>query len=335
MRSIRLGFFYLVTAFDDVLVIVQIAVISGNAEESTHVLSTNHLFGSHESLVEFLAVSCPNVLNSGLRTSELDDGLGQSLDGCRGGLLNKQITLFSVLESEKNKIDRVIQSHHKAGHVAVRDGDRAPSLNLFKEEWDDGTTRSHDVAITGQAQNGVARKQLSRAGDDVLLHEGLRDAHRVDRVGRLVGREEDRLLDVVSDAGGNNIVRAEDVGLGRLERVELAGRDLLERRGGEAIIDAFERVGDRSVVADVADVELQLVVVELLPHVILLLLITREDADLLNLGFEKSPHDRVAERAGAPGHHQYLTVEDIHMKKPLSCKLRELSHKERRKPNIH
>jgi len=119
---------------------------------------------------------------------------------------------------------------------------------------------------------------------------------------------------VVGDAGGDDVVRAEDVGLGGLERVELAGRDLLERRGGEHVVHAFERINNGTVVADVADVELQLVVVVLLAHVVLLLLVAGEDADLLDLGLQEAVHDRVPERAGSPGDQQNLAVKNVHEK---------------------
>jgi len=282
--SVRLDFLDLMTTFNNVLVIVQVAVVRRDLEEPAHVLGADHLLGGDEGLVEFLAVPGPDVLNAGLGAGELDDGLGQGLNGRGRSFLDEQVALLAVLEGEDHEVDRVVQGHHEAGHVTVRDRDGAAGLDLLEEERDDGAARGHDVAVAGQAKDGVPGEQLPRAGDDVLLHEGLRDAHRVDRIGRLVGREEDRLLDVVRNAGGNNIVRAEDVGLGRLERVELAGRDLLERRGGEAVVDPFECVANRGVVADVADVELQLAVVELLPHVVLLLLVAGQNANLFDFG---------------------------------------------------
>ena len=302
------------SALDDVFVIVQIAVICRDAEEPAHILGTDHFLSGNKSLVELLAVPSPNVLGPDLGAGQLKDRLGQGVDRGRRGLLNEEIPLLAMFKGKNNEIDRVVEGHHEAGHVAVRDGDRAVGGNLFKEERDDRSARGHDVAVAGQAQDGIPGEHLTRAGDDVLLHQGFGDAHGVDRVGGLVGREEDGLLHVVGDAGGDDVVRAEDVGLGGLERVELAGRDLLERRGGEDVVHPFERVGDGAVVTNIADVELQLVAVVLLAHVVLLLLVAGEDADLLDLGLQEAVHDRVPERAGSPGDQQNLAVKNVHEK---------------------
>jgi hypothetical protein len=249
--------------------------------------------------------------------------------------LDEEIPLLAVLEGEDNEVDRIVEGHHEAGHVPVGDGDRAVGGNLFKEERDNRTAGSHDVAVAGQTQDGIPGEHLARAGDDVLLHQGLGDAHGVDRIGRFVGREEDGLFHVISDAGGDDVVRAENVSLGSLERVELARRDLLERRSGEDVVHAFERIDDGTVVADVTNVELQFVVVVFLTHVVLLLLVAGEDADLLDLGLEEAVHDRVAEGAGTSSNQENLAIKNVHLKIPRFFGLRELSHKEGGKPNIH
>ena len=51
----------------------------------------------------------------------------------------------------------------------------------------------------------------------------------------------------------------------------------------------------------------------LMPHVVLLLLVTREDADLLDVRPEEPPEDRIARTPGPPGNHQYFVVENGHI----------------------
>ena len=249
--------------------------------------------------------------------------------------MDEEVPLLAVLEGKDDEVDSIIESHHETGHVPIGDSDRAVGGNLLKEERDNRTAGSHDVAVAGQTQDGIPGEHLAGAGDNVLLHQGLGDAHGVDRIGCFVGREEDGLFHVISNAGGDDVVRAENVSLGSFERVELARRYLLERRSREDVVHAFERVDDRTVIADVANVELQFVVVVFLTHVVLLLLVAGEDADLLDLGLKEAVHDRVAEGASASSNQENLAIKNVHLKIPRFFGLRELSHKEGRKPNIH
>lgn len=63
----------------------------------------------------------------------------------------------------------------------------------------------------------------------------------------------------------------------------------------EDIVDAMHGEVDAPAVADVADVEFDFVVVELLAHVVLLLLVAGEDADLGDVRIDKSPEDGMTE----------------------------------------
>ena len=81
---------------------------------------------------------------------------------------------------------------------------------------------------------------------------------------------------------------------------------MLQRSGVEHIVHAVERRRDAVVVADVADVELQLRTRVTEPHVFLLLLVTAEDTDLGDVGIEKPVENGVAERAGSAGDQKRL-----------------------------
>ena len=115
-----------------------------------------------------------------------------------------------------------------------------------------------------------------------------------------------------------NVVRADDVGLDGLHREKLAARDLLEGGGVEDVVHAAHRALQRGPVAHVADVEfdlardLRIIGLVLMPHVVLHLLVAREDADLLDVSLEEPPEDGVAEAPGSSGDHECLVFEDGH-----------------------
>lgn len=116
-----------------------------------------------------------------------------------------------------------------------------------------------------------------------------------------------------------DVVRANDVGFDGLHREKLAARDLLEGGGVEDVVHAAHRALERGPVAHVAYVEfdlardLRIIGLVLMPHVVLLLLVPRENADLLDVCLEKPPEDGIAKAPGPPGDHECFVSEDGHI----------------------
>ena len=104
-----------------------------------------------------------------------------------------------------------------------------------------------------------------------------------------------------------HIVGADDVRLHGLHGEELAAGHLLQRSCVEDIIHAGHGVPDGLRVAHIADVELDLARVlrvlglQLMAHIVLLLLVAGENADLADVGGEKMLEHGMAETAGAAG----------------------------------
>ena len=104
-----------------------------------------------------------------------------------------------------------------------------------------------------------------------------------------------------------DVVRADDVGAHGLHGEELTGRHLFERRGVEDVVHARHGIANRLRIAHVADVELDLLGVlrmpglQLVAHVILLLLIAGEDADLADVGGQEMLEHCMPEAARAAG----------------------------------
>ena len=156
-------------------------------------------------------------------------------------------------------------------------------------------------------------------GDGDLLLEGLADAHRVDGISGLVSAEADDAPHTGFDGRGEDVVRSDDVGAHGLHREELAAGDLLQRCRVEYVIDPRHRAPATFEAADVADVEFDLVgdvrvpCLVLVAHVVLLLLVAGEDADLADVRAQEAPQDGVAERSGPAGDHQGLVFENGHI----------------------
>ena len=86
----------------------------------------------------------------------------------------------------------------------------------------------------------------------------------------------------------------------------------------EYVVHAAHRALERGPVAHVADVEfdlardLRIIGLVLMPHVVLLLLVARENADLLDVCLEEPPEHGIAEAPGPPGDHECFVFEDGH-----------------------
>lgn len=240
---------------------------------------------------------------------DLLDGLGEVADGGGGGLLDEQVAGVGVLEGELHQVHGLVQVHEEAGHVGVGDRERLAFPDAVDEQRDDAAARAHDVAVAGAADGG-ASGAVAGVGVDDGLHHGLGLAHGVDGVGRLVGGQAHDAVDALVDCGMEHVVRADDVGAHGLHGEELAGGNLLEGGCVEDVVHAVHGVAHALGVADVADEEADLggelgrPLLQAVAHVVLLLLVAREDADLGQVGVHKVLEHRVAERAGAARDHE-------------------------------
>ena len=299
---------------DEVLVVVQVAVVGGDAEVAAHVLTAGALLLGHQRLVQLFAVTGADDAGAGVAEQRLHR-LGQVADGGGVRLLDEQVAGVGVLEREHHQIDGLVQVHQKAGHVGVGDRDGVARLDLVDEQRNHAATAAHDVAVTGAANGRTAA--LSRdAGvsvDDVL-HHGLGDAHGVDGVGRLVGREADDALHARVDGGVQHIVGAGDVGADGLHREELARGHLFQRRRMENVIHTGHSIPHRLGIADIADVELDLLgglrvlSLELMTHIVLLLFVAGEDADFLEVRVKEVFQNGRTERTSTTSNHKGCVI---------------------------
>ena len=300
-------------AVHDELVVVQVARVAGNTVVAAHVLGPQALLAGHEGLEELLAVAGADHLGAHV-PEDLLDGLGEVADRGGGGLLDEQVAGVGVLEGELHEVHGLVQVHEEAGHVGVGDGERLALADAVDEQRDDAAARAHDVAVTGAADGGATGAVACVCVDDGL-HHGLGLAHGVDGVCRLVGGQAHDAVHALVDCGVKDVVRADDVGADGLHGEELAGGHLLEGGGVEDVVHAVHGVAHALGVADVADEEAHLggelrgLLLQAVAHVVLLLLVAGEDADLGQVGVHEVLEHRVSERAGATRDHQGLVLE--------------------------
>ena len=305
-------------ALDHELVVVQIAVVGSDTEVVAHILAAQTLLTGHQSLEQLLAVAGADDVGAGV-AEELLNSLGQVADGGSVGLLNEQVTGVSVLEGEHDQIHSLVQIHQETSHVGVGDGDGVASLDLVDEQGDDAAAGAHDVAVAGAADGGAAALcGHTGVGIDDVLHHGLGDAHGVDGIGGLVGGQADHTLDTGINGGVEDVVGADDIGLDGLHGEELAGGDLLQGSGVEDVVHAGHGVLDGLGIPDIADIELDLLGglrvpgLELVAHIVLLLFVPGEDADLLQVRVQEVLQDGGTKGTGTAGDHKGCVIECGH-----------------------
>ena len=293
-------------AFDEILGIVEVTIIGWHPVVLPHVLGLSDFLARDQRFVEFLAMAGTDHPNRVITLEQFLQGDGQHFDsGCRR-LLHENVTLPAMLEGMQHQIDGIFQRHQEPGHARVGDGERLAFPELAHEQRNHGAARGHDIAIAGGAQHGIALALHARLGHHQLLHHGLGKPHGVDGVHRLVGAQHDNPLDVLGDGRIHDILGAEHVGLDRFHRIKLAGRNLLQRCCVKNVIHAFHRIVDAVVIPYIANVELELGSVQRDAHILLLLLVTTEDADFADIGFDEALEHGIAKGAGTAGDHQGL-----------------------------
>ena len=88
-----------------------------------------------------------------------------------------------------------------------------------------------------------------------------------------------------------------------------AAWDLLQRRRRKDVVHSSHRTVNCLTIADVADVEFDLRILKFMPHVVLLFLVARENADFFDIGIQEATQHSVAERPGSTGNEKRFTFE--------------------------
>ena len=227
-------------------------------------------------------------------------------------------------KSIDNQIYRIIKSHHETGHVRIGNRNRFTLFHLFYPEGDYRATAGHHIAVTSTA-NGSLRilSKFTPLGNGYLFHQCFGNTHGVDGISRLVSGQADNTLNTGVNSGVQHVIRTDDVGLNGLHGEELAGRNLLQSSSMEDVINTGHCVTDRLRIADIADIELYLLGVlrvlglKLMAHIILLLFITREDTDLLQVRIQEVLQNGRTKRTSTTSDHKGCVIKCRHNYSPF------------------
>ena len=309
-------------ALDHELVIVQVTIVGSNAEVVAHILAAQTLLAGHQSLKQLLAVTSANNVCAGI-AEQLLDSFCQITNGRSVRLLDEQVTRIAMLEGKHNKIHSLVQIHQESSHVGVSDSDRVADLDLVDEQRDNTAAAAHNIAVAGAADSrAAALSSHTGVGKDDVLHHSLGDAHGIDRIGCLIGRQADNALDTSFDGSMQDIVRANDVSLNSLHWEEFAGRDLLQCSGMENVVNTRHSVLDGLRIADITDIELDflsrfwVLSLKLMAHIILLFLIARENADFLEVRIKEVFQNSRAKRTRTTSNHKSCVIKRRHFNIP-------------------
>ena len=213
----------------------------------------------------------------------------------------------------EHQVHRVVERHHEARHARVGDRDVLPGKHLVDPQRNHAPAARHHVPVARAAnrRRGVF-PELARLGDGDFFHHRLGNAHRVDRVTRLVRRKNDHVLHAVRDRRIQHVFRPAHVRLNRLHREKFAGGHLLERRRVKDVVHAAHRAVHGSAVPHVADVKFHFRILKPVPHVVLLLFVPRKNADFSDVGVQKAPQHSVPERSRSSLNQQRFFLKNRH-----------------------
>ena len=162
----------------------------------------------------------------------------------------------------QHQIYGLIERHHKARHIRIGDRDRHRREKLGDEQRNHRTPRAQHIAVARAADvdsGAHARRALATITFSIIA---LDIPMALIGIYRFVGAE-NHPRDAVLDRRAQDVVRSEDISLDGLHGMELAGGNLLQRRGVKDEIDAGHRVMPiPPKVANIADVIAEPLIVE-------------------------------------------------------------------------
>ena len=243
--------------------------------------------------VHVLGIDFPVSLLQGLRQC------GQRSGRC---FLHEEVAVMGMSEGIHHEIHRVVQRHHETRHAWICNGDGLARRHLFYPQRNDRATAGHHVAIAGAAYGRLCTlAQLPTFGNSHLFHQGLAHAHRVNRIGSLVGGEHHDALHAMLNGRVQYVFSTHYIGAHCLYGKKLARGYLLQSRRAKHVVHVFHGHVHGRLIAHVADVELHFRVLERVAHIVLLLLVATENTDLTDVAVKEATKDGIAKRAGAAG----------------------------------
>ena len=264
----------------------------------------------------------PDGTNNSVCMVQLLERRGQGCQSCCRRLLHEEIPAMPVLECIQNQINRIVQCHHETRHIRISNRNLVTGLDLLNPKRNHRAPTGHHIPIAGTADCCFGLfSQLTRLGHGNLLHHRLGNSHRVDRVTGFVRTQYNHILNIVFDSGIQHIRRTDNISLHSLHREEFTTGNLFQSGSMENIIHATHHNIDRTFITNVADIKFHLGILQLMPHIILLLFVATENPNLLDLRIQKTPQYGIPERSSSAGNQQHFVFKhkNLFFDYKLSC----------------
>ena len=143
-----------------------------------------------------------------------------------------------------------------------------------------------------------------------MLHHGLRNSHSINGISSLICGKADYPLNSCINRRMKDIIRTDHIGAHCLHGEKLTGRNLLQGRCMENIVHTGHSVPDGLSIPYISYVKFhflrifRILGLKFMTHVILFLLITGENTDLLEIRIEKVFQNCGTKRTCSTGNHK-------------------------------
>ena len=222
-----------------------------------------------------------------------------------------------MLKGKQHQVHSLLQRHDETCHLRFRQCDRSPFTDLVNPQRNHATARTHHIAIARAADSCVTAIARLRHGN--LFLNRLRDTHCINWVGSLVRRQTNHALHMILNGCRQHVVRTYHIRSHSLHREELARRHLLQCCSMEDIVYARHCRPTRLQRAHVTDIKLdfpchlRILHLILMSHIILLLLVTAEDTNLLNIRIQETLQHGISKRPCASRNQKDFIFEYTHL----------------------
>src|SRR5579862_638485 len=182
------------------------------------------IFGE-QNFVQFFAGADSDVLHQTSRS----DRFRQIDESHTGNLRHEDFATVHLFDRGNHKTYTVLQSKPEARHPWIGNGDAA-ALALFEKNRYHTAAAANYVSVAGATESSLLRARVGIRLHEHFLGTQFGGAVQIDRIDSLIRAECKNPLYFLIDRRINDIAAAHDICLNGLERVVLAGGNLLQRR---------------------------------------------------------------------------------------------------------
>src|SRR6185437_3058356 len=141
-------------------------------------------------------------------------------DGGGGDLRYIDLAAAHHLHARQHEVYALGQRDPEPRHAGIGDRQAVGTFGRkLVEERDNRATAANHIAIAHHGELGTVGAGQIVGGDEDLVGSKLGGAVEIDRIGGLVGRQRDHLLNIAAQRGVDDVLGPKDIGANALEGV--------------------------------------------------------------------------------------------------------------------